>query len=324
MKKYFLILIAIISLITVNPSLEVSAMVNKSICKNEKSSQKLEEHILGFKDLVKEYQDSTDIDNLEELKKEVNKKKKDLRSIRVNKSAKEIIKNMKKIYNNIEYAIKTKIKHIEEIEELNLEKECDKTITEQEEKFNEEENERLDSNILRIENVAYSALDIGNEMKWKRSWDDIELGCHIECVDKEAPITKGYDVLIATENSVTFNINDDIYREVRNNSKIELSDDEVKQIVFDKYYLSEEEMNEFILKNYFLGDCKLVNSKKYFNERHRSNGSDTEISSYIFTSESIDMTYKIEYSYYYDSQGKLAEHYRYVNISKHIEKIESY
>lgn len=57
---------------------------------------------------------------------------------------------MKKIYNNIEYAIKTKIKHIEEIEELSLEKECDKTISEQEEKFNEEENERLDSNILRI------------------------------------------------------------------------------------------------------------------------------------------------------------------------------
>lgn len=76
MKKYFLILIAIMSLITVNPSLEVSAMVNESICKNEKSSQKLEEHILGFKDLVKEYQDSTDIDNLEELKKEVNKKRK--------------------------------------------------------------------------------------------------------------------------------------------------------------------------------------------------------------------------------------------------------
>ena len=57
---------------------------------------------------------------------------------------------MKKIYNNIEYAIKTKIKHIEEIEELSLEKKCDKTISEQEEKFNEEENERLDSNILRI------------------------------------------------------------------------------------------------------------------------------------------------------------------------------
>lgn len=74
MKRYLLILI--IGLVIANPSLKVSAMVNESICKNEKSSQKLEEHILRFKDLANEYQDSIDIDNLEELKKEINKKRK--------------------------------------------------------------------------------------------------------------------------------------------------------------------------------------------------------------------------------------------------------
>lgn len=105
---------------------------------------------------------------------------------------------------------------------------------------------------------------------------------------------------------------------------IDASSDKYIQISPDyksNIILSENDMIEFITNTFLPSDVEFVSHKAYFKERHRSNGTDSDIGEYIYKSDASNSSYKITFTYNYVYKNRkttLNNYYSYVTIDKEI------
>lgn len=84
-------------------------------------------------------------------------------------------------------------------------------------------------------------------------------------------------------------------------------------------FILEGKMIEFIKNTFLPSDVKLINHKAYFEESPKTNGTDSDISEYVYKSDASNLYYKISFTYDYiekNDKTTLNNYYSDVTIRK--------
>lgn len=110
----------------------------------------------------------------------------------------------------------------------------------------------------------------------------------------DTPIPKGTQLIVATDSSIL------ISPEYGSRENVP----------------SENELLAFLLNTFLPSDYESVNYKFYFKKRHKANGSDYDVSEYLYKSNASNLYYKVTFEYQYIDKNQVLDYYSHVSLDK--------